>query len=547
MRYLLITILLLLPAQIFSQLLAFPEAEGYGKYSAGGRFGKVIEVTNLNDSGTGSLRAAVTASGARIVVFRVSGTIFLKSALDISKDSIYIAGQTAPGDGICIANWTFTNSASNVIIRYLRVRTGDTTACVDDGFGGRGGNNVIIDHCSASWSIDETISFYENTNFTMQWCIASESLYKSHHPKGNHGYGGIWGGSKASFHHNLMANHSSRNPRFSGVGTTVGAYNIDFRNNVIFNWGFNSSYGGESGTFNMVGNYYKSGPATTSGTKYKILEPSDSVGRWFVDGNYVNGSATITANNWNGGVQGTYTSYAKAASPFAYEAINQQSPEVAYGKVLYTAGATLPKRDTVDTRIIDEVTTGVCHYEGTQYEIDHSTPNSSLKCGIIDSQKDVGGWPVLSSTTPPTDSDHDGMPDTWETAHGLNPNLATDRNTIAPSGYTYIEEYLNELGAFVTDVQNNEIQKPQGFSLSQNYPNPFNPTTRIAYSLDKTQQVSLKIFNLLGKEVATLVSEEKTAGHYEAIFNAAGLPSGIYFYQLKAGNQSQTKKLTLLK
>lgn len=243
-----------------TQMLAFPGAEGFGRFTTGGRGGRVLEVTNLNDDNNpGSLRWAVGQSYPRIIVFRISGTIMLNSDLNINHGNLTIAGQTAPGAGICIANHTVECKASNVIVRYLRFRLGDLTKEANDSFWGRNLNNIMLDHCSMSWAIDEDGSWYDNTNFTMQWCIYSESLYHSYHPKGDHGYGGIWGGMGATFHHNLLADNSSRNPRFCGARyhlTTASTEIVDFRNNVIFNWGFNSAYGGESGNQNMINNYF---------------------------------------------------------------------------------------------------------------------------------------------------------------------------------------------------------------------------------------------------------------------------------------------------
>ena len=218
--------------------LAFPGAEGYGKYTRGGRGGAVYAVTTLADAGPGSLRAAVEASGPRTVVFRVSGTIALESPLTIRNPNITIAGQTAPGDGIAIKNHPLMIGADEVIIRYIRVRLGDQTDADTDAVSARYVRNIILDHVSASWSVDETMSIYHADDVTVQWSLVSESLYLTHHDKGAHGFGGIWGGNRSTYHHNLLAHHSSRNPRFaSGCGTT------DFRNNVVFNWGYNSTYG----------------------------------------------------------------------------------------------------------------------------------------------------------------------------------------------------------------------------------------------------------------------------------------------------------------
>ncbi len=240
---------------------AFPGAQGHGAAATGGRGGAVYFVTNLNDSGPGSLRDALNHNTPRTIIFRVSGTIHLNSNLDVKYPNVTIAGQTAPGDGICIANGSLYAGYNNVIIRYIRCRLGDqwpdgTENDDADATSGRYGNTIILDHVSASWSVDETFSYYANNNFTAQWCLITESLRYSHHKKGPHGYGGIWGGTNSSWHHNLLAHHSSRNPRIEGDL----ANNVDLRNNVLYNWGYNSCYGGEKATVNIVNCYYKYGP-----------------------------------------------------------------------------------------------------------------------------------------------------------------------------------------------------------------------------------------------------------------------------------------------
>ena len=415
-----------------AKILAFPGAEGFGAYTPGGRGGKVYEITNLNDTGPGSLREAVEAEGARIVVFRVSGNIELKSKLVIRNPYITIAGQTAPGDGICLKKHQMIVGTNNVIIRYMRFRPGDELGLDLDAFGGRGCENIIIDHCSASWSIDECVSFYHNNNITIQWCLMSESLYMSNHVKGHHGFGGIWGGTNASLHHNLFAHHSSRNPRFASDDK-----NIDYRNNVIYNWGYNSAYGGERATVNMIANYYKAGPATQDRKRDRIVEISENESRWYISDNYVTGYPEITADNWAGGVQGDADkNIIRVREPFPNSKVTTQTAEEAYELVLAQAGAILPKRDPLDTRVIEEVRTGTATYGGAWGE----------GKGIIDSQKTVGGWPQLNSTQPTEDSDHDGMPDEWEIKRGLDPNNANDgKEDRDGNGYTNVEEYLNWL------------------------------------------------------------------------------------------------------
>ena len=440
--------------------LAFPGAEGYGKYTIGGRGGKVYEVTNLNDSGEGSLRAAVEAAGPRTVVFRVSGTITLNSNLKISNPYITIAGQTAPGDGICLRRYPLIIAASQVIIRYIRVRVGDESGDDADAISSRYNKHIIVDHVSASWSIDETVSIYHCDSITVQWCLISESMYNSNHIKGNHGFGGIWGSNHGTYHHNLLAHHSSRNPRFAS-----GSGNTDYRNNVVYNWGINSTYGGEAqqvgndkfnfSNINMVANYYKPGPATRpGGLTHRITNPSTrngaaDYGKWYVADNFMYGNAAVTADNWNGGVQpqggDSDRATLKLSEPWPAMPIEQQSAEEAYAAVLKHAGATLPRRDPLDARIVDEVRHGYTTFEGTAYKKDQAMADDSKKSGIIDSQSDVGGWPELKSLVAPTDSDHDGIPDDWEKQHGLDPNNAADSRQLDEDGFTLLEKYLNSL------------------------------------------------------------------------------------------------------
>ena len=439
-----------------AQQLAFPSAEGYGKFAVGGRGGAVYEVTNLNDSGEGSLRAAVEASGPRTVVFRVSGNIELESPIRIKNPYITIAGQTAPGNGICLKNHQLSIDADHVIIRYIRVRLGDESGKDYDAIGSRYTKHIILDHISSSWSVDECVSIYHCDSITVQWCIVSESMSKSNHIKGSHGFGGIWGSNYGSYHHNLLAHHSSRNPRMAS-----GSGNTDYRNNVIYNWGYQSLYGGEKSqqgndkfnfsNFNIVANYYKPGPATRPGeVSYRIANPSfrseTDHGKWYIADNAVVGNKEVTADNWNGGVQ-TEISFDKIKLEQAWPSmpINQQTAEEAFKAVLENAGAHLPKRDVIDSRIIKEVQGGYATYEGKSYKKENEVADPTRVSGIIDTQEDVGGWPELKSTPAPTDTDQDGMPDKWENKNGLDPDNADDRNKVASDGYTMLEKYLNSI------------------------------------------------------------------------------------------------------
>lgn len=433
---------------------AFPGAEGAGRYTTGGRGGKVIHVTNLNDSGTGSLRAALSQTGARTIVFDVAGTIALKSALKIANGDVTIAGQTAPGDGICIKDNTLqiNNGVDNVIIRFIRFRMGDETATENDAIWGRKGSNIIIDHCSMSWCTDECASFYNNTNFTLQWCILGESLRVSVHGKGTHGYGGIWGGQNASFHHNLLLHHDSRNPRFCGVRfytneSAIDTEICDMRNNVIYNWGSNSGYAGEGGKYNFVNNYYKAGPGTTK-NKNRIFcadlytggskdYPNDAWGTFYVNGNTVNG---VKNYDWSGMTNNTGGKEIKSTTEFEIAAVTTHTAEEAFEKVLGYAGASLA-RDAVDARYARETRNGEYTYKGS---------NGSTG-GLIDSQADVGGWPNYTYESTPLDTDQDGMPDAWETANGLDPNTADNNGYDLNKSYTNLEVYMNSL---VEDIMN---------------------------------------------------------------------------------------------
>ena len=567
LKYFLVVLALLSAAvRADAQQLAFPGAEGGGRLTQGGRGGKVIEVTNLNDDGlAGSLRYAINQTGARTVVFRVSGTIALVQPLKINKDSITIAGQTAPGDGICLRNFTFNVSANQVIIRYIRSRFGDQGASkpVDDALNGYNSTphakkNIIIDHCTASWSIDESLSFYGYDSLTIQWCLISESLYNNYDPKGTHGYGGIWGGFNSTFHHNLLAHHSSRNPRFSGptpAGSgTVFSQNLDFRNNVIYNWGFNSSYGGEESQINIVDNYYKYGPATKSGVKGRIFNPygaGDSTGTFFIAGNYVDGDTAVTNNNWKG-VSPQYIGFrmstAVAALPFPFPIVTTNTPQDAYALVLANAGATLPKRDTLDNRIVYEVTHRTATFSGHTHLYEKGNGlDTTVPHGIIDSQTDVGSWPTLNSLPAPADSDHDGMADAWELSHGLNPYDASDRNTVDGTGYTKLEEYLNELAGTPTIVISGRTSVPVTFDLTQNYPNPFNPTTMVRYRLSSKSHAVIEIFDIVGKQVALLDQGTHEAGEYSALISADHWASGVYICRLTAGVQQKAIKLVLIR
>ena len=409
---------------------AFKGAEGFGRYARGGRAGAVLLVTNLNDAGPGSLRQAVEQRGPRTVVFRVSGIIQLKSPLRITEPFLTIAGETAPGDGVCLRQSGLTiEGANDIIIRHLRVRPGDEIKTEQDALSiGRGSKNILIDHLSTSWSNDEVLSVSGTgiDNVTVQWCLISESLNRSHHSKGAHGYGSlIRADGRVTFHHNIYAHHSSRNPRPGTYGNDPGLL-LDFRNNMIYDWGARAGYtAADPARINYVANYLKPGPS--SKTPDVAFLVGGATTRLFVADNILEGAAAST-DPWQiiRMEQGLRRDQVGVQKPFEAAPVRTESAREAYRSVLKGAGALLPRRDSIDLRIISEIETG--------------------KGRIIDSQNEVGGWPAYEAGPVPVDSDNDGLPDAWEKAHGLDPrnpaDQAADRDR---DGYTNLEEYLNEL------------------------------------------------------------------------------------------------------
>ena len=484
---------------------AFPGAEGHGRYVTGGRGGKVIHVTNLNDSGTGSLRWALSQSGTKTIVFDVSGYIDLKSQLNVSSNTT-IAGQTAPGDGITLRYYTlYFGKSDNVIVRFIRCRRSQVKDVNDgaDATWGRNRKNIILDHCSFSWSIDEVASFYDNLNFTMQWCNVTEALANPGHSKGAHSYGGIWGGKNASFHHNFLAHMQNRVPRFNGARynwdgydktlyeNSIQAERVDFRNCVMYNWGNgNGCYGGPGGGYiNMVNNYYKAGPGTSNKTRVTQVSVSDAsnagknpfpgyASRYYINGNYVTAASSPENYDWQGVIydSGLYTINGEKyiADPNHYYGENQtyekntngvdcirlkldepidagevttHNAQTAYEKVLKYCGASYV-RDACDLRYAEEAENGTTTFKGAIVK----------RAGILDVINDPEGtedpttasYPTLREEKRPDsfDTDGDGIPDEWETANGLNPSDDSDGNayTIDTKGYyTNLEVYLNSI------------------------------------------------------------------------------------------------------
>lgn len=492
-----------------AKIPAFPGAEGGGMYTFGGRGGKVLTVTNLNDDGPGSFRWACEQGGARIVVFNVSGNIILKTPIIVRAPYITIAGQTAPGEGVQISGESFQVDTHDVIVRHMRFRRGNTHVWYrEDSFGGNPVGNIMIDHCSCEWGLDENISFYRHmfdlhdgkpkrkvptVNVTIQNTISAKAL-----DTWNHAFGSTIGGENSSFMRNLWADNTGRNPSIGWGGV------FNFVNNVVYNWVHRTADGGEYSTMsNFINNYYKPGPLTPKNTPigYRIVKSESrsnklfdypQYGRIYATGNIVEGNERVTKNNWDGGIQiadkdlpngipDDVKALMHSNEPFAMPHMTIIPSDQTFDKVLSNVGATMPCRDIVDQRIVEEVRTGQAYYVkklpkknpyGDMWGLSDKSKNEegffkyrrvdkdSYKHGIITSIEQMGGFPKYKKYTAWKDSDGDGMPDEWEIANGLNPNDPSDANLDCNGdGYTNIEKYINGIDTKKkvdwTDLKNN--------------------------------------------------------------------------------------------
>ena len=491
-----------------AKIPAFPGAEGGGMYTFGGRGGKVLTVTNLNDDGPGSFRWACEQGGARIVVFNVSGNIVLKTPIIVRAPYITIAGQTAPGEGVQISGESFQVDTHDVIVRHMRFRRGNTHVWYrEDSFGGNPVGNIMIDHCSCEWGLDENISFYRHmfdlhdgkpkrkvptVNVTIQNTISAKAL-----DTWNHAFGSTIGGENSSFMRNLWADNTGRNPSIGWGGV------FNFVNNIIYNWVHRTADGGEYSTMsNFINNYYKPGPLTPEGPiSYRIVKSESrsnklfdypQYGRIYAAGNIVEGNERVTKDNWDGGIQiadkdlpngipGDVKALMHSDEPFAMPHLTIIPSDQTFDNVLSNVGATLPCRDIVDQRIVEEVRTGQAYYVkklpkknpyGDMWGLSDKSKNKegffkyrrldndSYKHGIITNIEQMGGFPKYKKYTAWKDSDGDGMPDEWEIANGLNPNDPSDANLDCNGdGYTNIEKYINGIDTKKkvdwTDLKNN--------------------------------------------------------------------------------------------
>lgn len=524
-----------------TQVVAFPGAEGEGRHSVGGRGGSVYEVTNLNNSGPGSIVDAVS-QGNRTIVFRVSGTVELGSVILQPKSYTTIAGQTAPGDGICIKGRIKIGNVTDIVIRFIRVRVDEGAAnSSGDAIDIEAGTNIIIDHVSASYARDEGISCQEKSNkVTVQWCLISEALTFEGHSYGSLVRGDL--GDKKTYHHNLYAHNNNRNPRpgnYTSIENDSLGLFFDFRNNVIYNWkgsepGYNDDISSVS-RYNFIGNAYIPGPEShTIGSKIFREKAGNSYG--YFENNSYNG--IVPSDPWSlvtfNLLQDEVNVYKARSYLIPMEPVTTSSPEQAKTDVLAHAGASFPKRDIIDTRIVNDVRNGT----GQSIMFTNAQPE--------------GGWPALNSSVAPLDSDKDGMPDAWEFTNGLNMNNPSDGSNYTASGYTNLEIYLNELVHNTITSIDDYKEIPSGFVIEQNYPNPFNPSTTITYFVPQNGNVIINIHNIQGKLIRKLYDGEQNIGRHQIIWdgknnNGNPVATGIYIGTLNFGEQIKTVKMLLLK
>lgn len=573
---------------------AFPTAQGYGRFATGGRGGVVVRVTNLLDYNPateqpipGSFRWAFTQGRDSTknrfgvwtysykpltIVFAVGGVIELKADFSSNRGNVTIAGQTALGEGVCFKGYTLKfGGYSNYIVRHLKSRPGDASGAETSAARLENGSNYIFDHCSFSWGIEETTHFSSGEHFTIQWCLLSESLYNSIHKKGERGYAAQWGGQYATYHHNLLAHHNSRSPRINGANKNDVYALVDYRNNVNFNWGSpGACYGGEWEStaagyshINFVNNYFKPGPATSSSLYFAA--PSyhrDNVtpqgyAKWYFDGNVMEGKPNYATDNWLGvntssvsGKNNIYSEsvfYVSDGSLEAHEAYTETA-EAAFASVLAGVGATSPKRDAIDARVIGEVAGNVPIHRSTYATNGVNTPSKGTSSGIIDTPwnlkpADAGDdwdpwasyYPTVETSQAPPDADEDGLPDAWEIAHDLNPYDATDAQRLTESGYTVLEVYLNELVGEVIPLvlsQERPVVRPD-VGL---YPLP--ATDRL-YLSTTLPLATYEIYDVAGKRVATGTFNGEHA------IDVSSLGRGVYLVALStASDQLLWKKFT---
>ena len=536
-----------------AQIPAFPNAEGYGSTTIGGRQGVLIKVTNLNDSGPGSLREAISYEGARIIIFEVGGIINLENKLTITEPFVTIAGQTAPGNGICIRGEGLRIATHDVIMRYVRVRPGEIDYGPPNNWGSLdavtiGGNsgkvyNIILDHCSFSWAVDENMGIWNDSyNITIQNCIIGEALHRSKHPKGPHGMGILIGNraTNISIHHNLIIHNNDRNPHINGENK------VDFRNNVIYNpGGVAIDLVGKSGqAVNLVNNMIIKGPSTRIKSEI-LLRNSSSQYKLYLNGNVGINQDEPPEDNWlliRDMANRVPDRSMRALQAFPHPEVTTLTAKEAYTHVLQNAGAVLPLRDAVDRALIHDV--------------------KNRKGGLIDSKDHPIEWPMYDKGIPLLDTDEDGMPDHWENNFGLNLTMDDSQEDSDNDGYTNLEEYLNKTDPKIAGVQiassisplvNGEIDydaiySSLTFGIDSIFPNPVTGNiSNMKFAINRPSDISIKILDEDGKEVKSLVNAYVYEGQYQIMWDSSRLTPGIYLILLISEDNNASYKVIVSK
>ena len=549
-----IPLLFLICNTSWSQIPAFPGAEGFGANTIGGRGGQVIKVTNLNDHGSGSLRAAIEAEGPRIVVFEVGGIINLETELSVCNPFITIAGQSAPGDGICLRGECLRIYTHDVVIRYIRSRPGDIDfgsqndwEAIDAMSVQGDAYNVIIDHCSLSWAVDENIDVWQRAHdVTIQYCILAEALKHSNHPKGAHSMGMIIGSraTRVSVHHNLFAHNNDRNPHMNGRSI------VDFRNNIVYNpGGIAVDVGAARGqVLNYVNNHIIDGPNTDLPGDMVVRNLERELPKIYTNGNIGVNTEFKKVYSYSNSDEDVLSptlpedrdiiNQVELQQPYATPEVTTVSASVLKNYLLDDVGATLPRRDPVDAEVVRDV--------------------QKRGHGMVNNKNSPLAWPPYETGIAFLDSDNDGMPDHWEEVYGLNPNKQDHSQDPDSDGYTNIEEYLNQTTpAFIQTSASPSYNSPlsdnnSSFSSSslnlefiQYFPNPFKDQLDMKFSIDHPSQVKIKVFNMLGKEVSELVNSFLYEGKYEVIWDSTNMKPGLYQIVIASKNHSDGIKVVL--
>jgi pectate lyase len=540
----------------FSQIPVFPGAEGFGTFTPGGRNGKLIKVTNLNDNGPGSFREAIITRGPRIIVFETGGIINLETRLVINEPYVTIAGQSSPGGGICLRGEALQIATHDVVIRHLRIRPGEIDFGPSNNWDSIdalsiGNNqpgkvcNVVVDHCSFSWAIDENIGIWgDSHDLTIQNCIIAEALHQSVHPKGDHGMGMLVGSNatRISIHHNIFAHNNDRNPHINGKSL------VDFRNNIIYNpGGMATDVGANNGqTIIYVNNYIIEGPRSRLTADLVVRNLHDKFPKVFVEGN-INRRRSFELgyfydNDYRQRIDILHDTIIVPKIDLKVvpdvPKVTTFLPKETLSYAIGNAGAIFPVRDPVDRKLIVDIQSG--------------------RDGMMNSKQSMLEWPSLEGGIMPIDNDNDGMPDHWEEKYDLDTTYKDHNEDFDGDGYTNIEEFLNQSdpdnilnvsfldNALLSNFSRHGYPSSLNLELYQNYPNPFRDSTNIKFSLNVPSKISINVYDQNGRIVAKVLNGFLYEGKYQIVWENSGLKEGSYNLVLSSGKIIDSKKMIII-